>query len=95
METREIPENIRVQVALHMVERGTTKSEAAEMVEIAPTTFMHCVRGRPTAVEASHRRQTMTIEEEKMLVDRCYLLGKIGFPPPVWRVRELALEILK
>ncbi|KAH8148460.1 uncharacterized protein LAJ45_07563 [Morchella importuna] len=78
-----------------MVERGGTKREATEMVEIAPTTFMHRIRGRPSAVKAAHRQQTMKIEEENMLVDRCYFLDKIGFPPAVWRVRELALEILQ
>lgn len=95
MEPREIPDAVRTQLGLQMVEDGMTKEKAAGLVDFKPTTFMHRIKGRVSKEEADHRKQLMTVEEERMLVDRCYLLGKMGFPPPVWRVRELALDILK
>ena len=91
----EFPLHICEQMGLDLLLRGiaTTSKSAATMVGAKPSTLRHRRLGRATREEESQRRQKLTPEEERFLVERCEHLGKCGFPVTIEELREHALHI--
>lgn len=88
----ELPLIVRAQHANEMLEEGLvdTLAEAAKMNNIKRTTLGHYLKGRPMRCQVNHKLQKLTPEEEKTVILRCELLGKWGFPPEIWKVKEIA-----
>jgi len=91
----EFPLHIWEQMGIDPLQRGiaTTSQSAATMVNAKASTLQHRRLGHRTREEESQRRQKLTPEEERFLVERCEHLGKCGFPVTVEEVREHALHI--
>jgi len=93
----EIPVRVQEQMAIEMVETGNAPSLtiAAAMVGAAPSTVMHRRQGRRNREEEDQRRQKLTPEEEQAVVERCYFRCRLGFPPTIWQLREIATCIVQ
>ncbi|RPB04295.1 hypothetical protein L873DRAFT_1667129 [Choiromyces venosus 120613-1] len=80
-----------------MASNGTAPSltVAAGMVGAAPTTVMHRWQGRKNREEEGQRRQKLTPEEERTVVEHCYFRCHLGFPPTIWQLREITISILR
>ena len=85
------------QYAMEMLEEGIAKNktEAAIMADITPFSFRHYMLGRKTQEEESGSRRKLLPAEENLVVERCYELGRCGFPPRIVDVKELAETIAR
>ena len=83
------------QRAREALEKGEikTKKEAAALVPMNPTTFNHHFKGRKLAEQRWTEMQALSPQEEDLLLRQCSLLSNCGFPPCVWKVHEIAVEI--
>jgi len=84
-------------MAIEMAAIGTAPSltVAAGMVGAAPSTIMHRRKGRKNREEEGERRQKLWPEEERAVIDRCYFRCRLGFPPTVWQLREIATSVVR
>lgn len=85
----------RFQRARKALENGEVKNkkEAAALVPMNPTTFNHHFKGRKLAEQRWAEMQALSPLEEDLLLRRCSLLSRCGFPPCIWKVHEIAVEI--
>jgi len=92
-----IPDRVREQMAIEMAASETAPSltVAAAMVGSAPSTLMHRRQARKPCLEESQRRQKLLPEEERAVLDRCYFHYRLGFPPTVGQLREIATSIVQ
>jgi len=72
-----------------------TQQDAATRVDIPLSTFNHRLHGRPSRATARAKQQKLTIREEELVVERCYLRCLWGFPPVIFQVQRLAQDILQ
>jgi len=84
-------------MAIEIVETRNAPSLTivAAMVGAAPSTVMHRRQGRRNHEEEDQRRQKLTLEEEQAVVERCYFCCRLGFPPTIWQLREIATCIVQ
>lgn len=68
------PIGLREQIAIEVAATGTTPNPtiAAQLVGVAPTTVLHCVKGRKNKPEEAHQRQKWAPEEERAVIEYCY-----------------------
>ncbi|RPA89017.1 hypothetical protein L873DRAFT_753816 [Choiromyces venosus 120613-1] len=91
-----IPVQVQEQIAIEMTATGTAPSLtiAAAMVGAAPMTVMHRRQGRKDRYEEGQRRQQLMPEEERIVLEHCYFYRRLGFPPTIWQLREIATSIV-
>ena len=82
----------RAREALEHVE-VKNKKEAAALVPMNPTTFNHHFSGRKLAEQTWTEMQALSPLEEDLLLSRCALLSRCGFPPCIWKVHDIAVEV--
>ncbi|RPA90591.1 hypothetical protein L873DRAFT_1570083, partial [Choiromyces venosus 120613-1] len=85
------------QMAIEMATTGMAPSLtiAAAMVGAAPSTVMHRQQGRKNREEEGQRRQKLLPEEERIVIERCYFRCRLGFPPTIWQLREIATSVVQ
>ena len=85
----------RFQIAREALEKGEVKNkkEAAALVPMNPSTFNHRFKGRKLAEQTWAEMRALSLQEEELLLHRCSILSKCGFPPCIWKVHEIAVEI--
>lgn len=81
---------------MEMLAEGVAKNktEVAVMAGIPPSSFRHYLRGQKTREEENESRQKLLPEEEKPVVERCYELGRCGFPLGIVDIKELAEAVV-
>ncbi|RPA90597.1 hypothetical protein L873DRAFT_1848733 [Choiromyces venosus 120613-1] len=91
-----IPVQVQEQMAIEMAATGTAPSltMAAAMVGAAPMTVMYRRQGRKDRHEEGQRRQKLMPEEERIVLEHCYFRCRLGFPPTIWQLREIATSII-
>ena len=85
------PEAVRFAAAVKALEEGkvANKVEAARYAEMNYSTFKHRMQERRTVAQAARAQQKLTPEEETMVLWRCEILKRMGFPPGVVLVHKL------
>lgn len=92
-----VPEPIRFLNAFEMYkdEIIPTKKDAAVVAEMKVSTFKHRTCGRRSAAEYGKSRRLLLDEEEEVLIWRCEILQRGGFPQSIGDVTAIAEEILR
>jgi len=92
-----VPESVRFQDAFGMYREGitSTKSGAAVVAEMKESTFVHLSLGRRAAEDYYKSQRLLKVEEEEILIWRCDILQRAGFPQSIKDVTKLAKEILQ
>jgi len=92
-----VPEPIRFLNAFEMYkdEIIPTKKDAAVVAEMKVSTFKHRTCGRRSAAEYGKTRRLLLDEEEEVLIWRCEILQRGGFPQSIRDVTAIAEEILR
>lgn len=93
----EIPQSVRFQEAMEMYRSGRDprKEDAAVVAEMRVSTFVHCSLGRRSAEDYSKSRRLLTAEEEEVIIWRCEILQRTGFPQTTQDVRRIAESVLQ
>jgi hypothetical protein len=73
----------------------STKSGAAVVAEMKETTFVYRTLGRRSAEDYHKSRRLLKEEEEEILIWRCDILQRAGFPQTVKDVTASAEQILQ
>jgi hypothetical protein len=90
------PESVRFQDGLIMYRDGLVpKREAAVIAEMRESTFVHRTLGRQSAEDFHKSRHLLKEEEVEILIWRCDILQRVGFPQSVKDVRDMAEQILR
>jgi len=84
-------------MAIEMAATQTAPSltVAAAMVGAALSTVMHRHQGRKNREKESQPRQKLTPEEERAVIERCYFRCRLGFPPTIWQLHEIATTVVQ
>ena len=91
------PQAVRFQDAQALFNQGQhgTRGDAATIAEMAVSTFRHRMAGRRSAEDYGKTQRLLTTDEESILLWRCDILQRSGWPQTPEDVRIMALEIVQ